>query len=112
MICGDFNEELPAAAFEGMGFRTLARDTAGGEPPVSRPAHKQQPSQNSSGKGKVDFILVAGEHAVIQRDDKSRAALLTSHCSCEETGEWPSDHGMEALTINLLKSVGLGMNKQ
>eukprot|EP01043_Picozoa_sp_COSAG02_P032141 COSAG02_NODE_2134_length_9720_cov_3.845027_1_plen_956_part_00 len=99
VIGGDFNEELQPATFEGRGFRTLARAVAAGEPAVSRPAHKQDPSQ-TSGQGKIDFILVSGESVqYLQRDQQSCAALMSSHCPCKETGEWPTDHGMEAFTI-------------
>ena len=34
-----------------------------------------------------------------QRDEASLAAILASHAPCPETGEWPSDHGAEALTV-------------
>ena len=34
--------------------------TDDGEPAVSRPAHKQDPNSNSSGKGKIDYIFAKG----------------------------------------------------
>ena len=64
-------------------------------PQVSRPPHKQLPDQKS-GKGKVDYIFARG--ARLERDAASRRAVLLSHAPCGETGEWPSDHGVEAAT--------------
>lgn len=99
-VCGDFNEDFGEAGCkiaESRGFSTLPRTE--GEPLVSRPVHKQGADQ-SSGKGKIDYIFVCGGNGLI-RDEVSSAALLASHAPCEETGEWPSDHGMEVLSVVL-----------
>ena len=90
---GDFNEEFGAPPWEGAG--TAARGE--GLPAVSRPPHKQDPAQNSSGKGKVDWLFVSG--APLGHDAATEAAILRSHAPCAETGEWPSDHGIEAVAI-------------
>ena len=37
----------------------------------------------------------------LERDAESRQAILHSHAACQETGEWPSDHGLEALSLTL-----------
>jgi hypothetical protein len=59
-------------------------------------------TQNEAYEGRFRWAACIPLLSLKRRDDQSNAALLTSHCACEETGEWPSDHGMEALTINLL----------
>ena len=112
---------VPASAAR-LGFCGLPRDPGMGEPLVSRPPHKQQATVNQkSGKGLVDLIMVrvaapgaaiaagvGGEAAMavtmgqpLERDSASRRALLLSHGRCAETGEWPSDHGLEALTVHV-----------
>ena len=100
MVCGDFNEDFGAgpAAVPRPGFVTVYRNVGEGECPVSRPPHKQAPDQ-TSGKGKVDYIFAHGTGVEVDRDDASRAALALSRTPCWETGEWPTDHGIEALTI-------------
>lgn len=111
LIGGDFNEDFGDAAMAICpGYRTLPRGAD--EPSVSRPLHKQGSGQ-SSGKGKIDYIFVSVGADVggpdsgcmptlsIERDASSREAILCSHAPCEETGEWPSDHGMEALTVTI-----------
>ena len=122
VVCGDFNEDFGAGAMLPCGgmsqagkgggdpvFRTLDRDAAS-EPIVSRPAHKQGPAQ-TSGKGKIDYIFVRGAGpgmcVELERDALSRAAVLASHAPCDETGYWPSDHGMEALSVHVSRQ-GLG----
>ena len=110
IVCGDFNEDF-GPAFEPFGFRTLDRNPDVGEPVVSRPAHKQGP-ENSSGKGKVDYIFVEGceeRKVFLERAEESAAALHMSHAECAETGEWPSDHGMEALQVVIVATVGPGV---
>ena len=32
-------------------------------------------------------------------DEATLAAIKRSHRPCEETGEWPSDHGVEAVAL-------------
>ena len=52
--------------------------------------------------GKVDYIFVAATGAIttdLSRDTVSRDVLIASHAACKETGQWPSDHGMEALQV-------------
>jgi hypothetical protein len=83
---------------------------------VSRPPHKQDPALNSSGRGKVDYIFVSplgcdtrdaldgsgGRVDIkLERSQEALGALLVSHRACEETNEWPSDHGMEALSVHV-----------
>ena len=99
LVCGDFNEDF-GPEFEPFAFQTLDRDPAAGEPVVSRPAHKQG-AENSSGKGKIDYIFVKGneQKTVLERSEECRMAIEMSHAACPETGEWPSDHGMEALQV-------------
>jgi len=110
VVTGDFNEDFcPDNAGEVRCFlpegplgryATLLREP--GLPPLSRPPHKQAEDQKS-GKGKVDWIFVRGrapDCAVeLFRDEASRAAVLESHRACEATGQWPSDHGVEALSV-------------
>lgn len=103
VIGGDWNEDFGKVGgcklAEQLGFEVLNRDASAGEPSVSRPSHKQDPSQ-TSGKGMIDWVFVKGA-AELERDSASRDALLLSHAACEETGEWPSDHGMEALNVHV-----------
>jgi len=103
IVNGDFNEDFGEAA-QGLrpGYTTLRRDAEAGEPTVSRPPHKQQPDQ-TSGKGMIDYIFVksASGTLTLERDTASREAIMRSHAPCEETGQWPSDHGIEALTVNV-----------
>jgi len=110
IVAGDFNEDfhtqdrrhvlcpLPASALGC--YETLLREK--NLPELSRPPNKQAADQ-SSGKGKVDFIFVrgtAGRCSVeLFRDPASRLAVLSSHAACAATGEWPSDHGAEALSV-------------
>lgn len=104
LICGDFNEDF-GQSFQPDRFVTLDRDASAGEPTVSRPAHKQDPDSNSSGKGKIDYIFARGcrkTNVFVERDDLSREAIRASHMPCEETGEWPSDHGIEALSVVII----------
>ena len=98
LVCGDFNEDFGgAAASLRPGFTTLLRGAD--EPAVSRPPHKQADDQ-TSGKGKVDYIFAsASGQCTLARDQLSRKAIALSHSACEATGEWPSDHGIEALTV-------------
>ena len=108
LVCGDFNEDFGEAALRiRPGYRTLPR--GGDEPVVSRPVHKQG-AENSSGKGKIDYIFVKApepssslppDALTLERDAESRQAILHSHAACQETGEWPSDHGLEALSLTL-----------
>ena len=106
VLCGDMNEDFGPAATIGQrpeGFATLDRDLSAGELSVSRPAHKLGAEQ-TSGKGKVDYILVRGPRdgsmsVSLERDGPSRRAMLLSHGPCSETGEWPTDHGLEALSV-------------
>jgi len=100
LVCGDFNEDF-GPSIEPFGFRTL--DRGEDEPVVSRPEHKQCP-ENKSGQGKIDYIFVKGgdeerEPVFLERDECSAETIKMSHAACVETGEWPSDHGMEALQI-------------
>ena len=46
----------------------------------------------------------AGNAAVsirLERSEEALRALMDSHRPCEETGEWPSDHGLEALAMQV-----------
>ena len=105
LVCGDFNEEFAASPVAS--FATLPRGAA--EPVVSRPAHKQDPRLNRSGRGKVDYVFARAVGGAaggapklrLERDDASLRALLASHAPCAETGEWPSDHGMEVLSVSV-----------
>jgi len=107
VIAGDWNEDFGQAGgckvAQESGFEVLSRDVSAGEPSVSRPPHKQDTSQKS-GKGMIDWVFVKGS-AGLERDLASREALLAAHAACEETGEWPSDHGLEALTVHLATKV-------
>ena len=49
----------------------------------------------------MDYIFAAGPGLSLERDEASMRALVLSHQKCDETGEWPSDHGMEAMTVVL-----------
>lgn len=111
VVTGDFNEDFGAGhgAFacplpdSKLGcWSTLQRQD--GLPEVSRPPHKQGPDQKS-GKGKIDWIFVRGSAPWtalnLFRDPASYAAILESHAACAATGEWPSDHGCEALSVTL-----------
>ena len=102
VIGGDFNEDFGEAATSVWpGYTTLPRSSD--EPDVSRPPHKQD-AANTSGKGLVDYIFVANAGAgecALWRDEASRRAMAVSHTACEETGEWPSDHGIEALSLTV-----------
>ena len=109
IICGDFNEDFGRDAGTRLTrdpsspFTTLPRDPST-EPTYSRPNHKMEPGQ-SSGKGKIDYIFARSNRKHIslhlQRDDASQRSLLMSHAPCRETGAWPSDHGLEALTVHI-----------
>jgi len=115
IIAGDFNEDFGAQSGykeeahcpfpEGRRGRyvTIARERD--LPQVSRPPAKQAPEQKS-GKGKIDYIWVRGGDSacptILFRDEASRRAILESHAVCEATGHWPSDHGVEALSLRLL----------
>lgn len=113
VIAADFNEDFAAASGTGEvacpfaderagGYLTLSREE--GLPPLSRPPHKQAADQKS-GKGKVDWIFVRGADGRcdvrLVRDAASRLGILSTHDACGATGEWPSDHGMEAVTAEL-----------
>lgn len=111
VVTGDFNEDFGTSQGK---FRcplpdgplgawsTLQREI--GLPTVSRPPHKQMPDQ-TSGKGKIDFIFVRGRTPDVAvelfRDPGSLYAVLASHGPCEATGQWPSDHGCEGLSIRV-----------
>eukprot|EP00435_Cladocopium_sp_Y103_P045112 s2248_g12.t2 len=74
-------------------------------PQVSRPGNKQA---QTPGQGlKIDYIWVRERTKDFQTelffDEASRRAIIDSHKDCEATGEWPSDHGCEALSIRLLR---------
>ena len=102
LVCGDFNEDF-GPKFEPFEFQTLDRDPAAGEPIVSLSycGLADLGAENSSGKGKIDYIFVKGNEQKIglERSEGSRVAIEMSHAACPETGEWPSDHGMEALQV-------------
>lgn len=114
VVAGDFNEDFQLAPDSTgpsvrcplnldpcLGYSTLLRGS--GEPTFSRPPHKQAEDQ-SSGKGKVDWIFVWGKESCgvrLSRDAQSREAILASHGICEATGQWPSDHGAEALMVSV-----------
>jgi len=107
IINGDFNEDFgDRAASIRPGYTTLRRGAD--ELAVSRPPHKQGDGQ-ASGKGLVDYIFVKNcgmGTCALGRDEASRRALAMSHAACDETGEWPSDHGLEALTLTVGASDG------
>ncbi|CAE7216648.1 Calm4 [Symbiodinium microadriaticum] len=73
-------------------------------PQLSRPPNKQDEGQ-SSGKGKVDYIWVRERTKEFRTDmvcdPLSRRAIIESHRNCDATGEWPSDHGCEAFSVQL-----------
>lgn len=106
VVTGDFNEDFGTGqgSFccplpDGPRGCWLTLQRGSGLPSVSRPPHKQAPDQKS-GKGKIDFIFVRGAAALV-RDPVSDIAILESHAPCEATGQWPSDHGCEALGVCL-----------
>jgi len=114
VVTGDFNEDFSTPDRTGVrcpfpegrtgSYTTLLREPE--LPALSRPPHKQGKDQ-TSGKGKVDWIFVRGNtrsrsSVELFRDPASRLAILSSHAPCEPTGQWPTDHGAEALSIRLL----------
>jgi len=109
VITADFNEDFRSGGDGGVRcpfpenpdgrYVTLTRDE--GLPQLSRPPNKQAEDQ-SSGKGKIDWIFVRGRVELF-RDEASRRAILDSHGPCAATGDWPSDHGCEALCIHIPK---------
>ena len=105
IICGDMNEDFGSVASgaKGSDFVSLDRDAAAGESLVSRPPHKMT-SDQSSGKGKIDYVLVRppkGGAVVFERDEASRRAMALAHGPCDETGQWPSDHDIEAVSLTV-----------
>eukprot|EP01065_Artemidia_motanka_P010227 TRINITY_DN15397_c0_g1_i1.p1 TRINITY_DN15397_c0_g1~~TRINITY_DN15397_c0_g1_i1.p1 ORF type:complete len:320 (+),score=96.93 TRINITY_DN15397_c0_g1_i1:115-960(+) len=104
VLAGDFNEDFGRASggvqgsrVAASGFVTLCR--AADEPEFSRPPHKQDAEQ-TSGKGKVDWIWVKSRNRVeLSREGDVKRALTDSHQNCPETGHWPSDHGLESVTL-------------
>jgi len=83
-------------------YSTLPR--ASDLPQLSRPPNKQDEGQ-TSGKGKVDYIWVRERTKEFRTDmvcdPLSRRAIIESHRNCDVTGEWPSDHGCEAFSVQL-----------
>ncbi|CAK9117172.1 unnamed protein product [Durusdinium trenchii] len=108
VITADFNEDFEERSegavfcpFKGQ-YVTLRRSPD--LPQVSRPGNKQA---QTPGQGlKIDYIWVRERsqdyEAQLSFDDASRRAILESHKNCEATGQWPSDHGCEALNIRVL----------
>ena len=82
------------------GFTTIDRDWD--EPQASRPPHKDE-------MGKVDYIFVKYTGQLdglplpftLTRDDRCAAVVAATHEPCDETGEWPSDHGAEAALLTV-----------
>ena len=71
-----------------------------------RPPHTLAQDQKS-GKGKVDYVLVRPPKSgsvLFERDEGSKKAMVLAHGPCEETGQWPSDHDIEALSVTLATS--------
>jgi len=116
VVAGDFNEDFcaedrrsarcPLPETAAGAYETLLRE--GALPQLSRPPHKQAEDQKS-GKGKVDWIFVRGRaprcSVALFRDEASHAAVLESHQPCAATGQWPSDHGAEALSVRVVPAV-------
>eukprot|EP01045_Picozoa_sp_COSAG04_P014300 COSAG04_NODE_1062_length_8500_cov_11.838353_3_plen_166_part_00 len=105
IICGDMNEDFGSVASgaKGSDFVSLDRDAAAGESLVSRPPHKMT-SDQSSGKGKIDYVLVRPPKVaavLFERDEASRRAIALAHGPCDETGQWPSDHDIEAVSLTV-----------
>lgn len=112
IVAADFNEdfstpdrrEVRCPLPEGPAGRYLTLVREPGLPPLSRPPHKQGEDQ-TSGKGKIDWIFVRGSagrcFVELFRDQASRLAILTSHAPCSATWQWPSDHGAEAFSVQL-----------
>lgn len=110
IICGDMNEEFGSVAngtnSAMRGLLSMDRNVTAGEPRDTRPPHKMDADQ-TSGKGKVDYIFVrtrqqvSGDMVHFNRDAKIMKAILLSHTDCIETNVWPSDHGLEALTLTV-----------
>ncbi|CAE7237444.1 unnamed protein product, partial [Symbiodinium natans] len=114
ILTADFNEDFaeqgrsegiircPFAQDDRRHYFTLSR--ALDLPQVSRPPNKQEEGQ-SSGKGKIDYIWVRERtkefQAALVSDPLSRRAIIDSHRSCDVTGDWPSDHGCEAFSVQL-----------
>mmetsp|Transcript_6009 Transcript_6009/g.14353 ORF Transcript_6009/g.14353 Transcript_6009/m.14353 type:complete len:296 (+) Transcript_6009:11-898(+) len=91
IVCGDFNEDFNVTGNHPAGYawaNRADRDLSA----VSRPDHKQGDDQ-TSGKGKVDWIFVKG--GTVEYDDVCVRAVVQSHVACPETFQWPSDHGLE-----------------
>merc|ERR1712160_101122 len=109
VITGDFNEDFtcddnssacvcPFPDGPRGNYATLMR---GDWLRFSRPANKQEEGQ-SSGKGKIDWIFVRPSQQYsleFVRDPASKTAMEESHRPCAATGEWPSDHGVEAFSV-------------
>ncbi|CAE7651454.1 Calm4 [Symbiodinium pilosum] len=113
ILTADFNEDFAAQggsegiircpfAQEAGRYMTIPR--APDLPQVSRPPNKQEEGQ-ASGKGKIDYIWVRERTKEFQTnlvcDPVSRSAILESHRNCEATGDWPSDHGCEACSLQI-----------
>lgn len=111
VVTGDFNEDF--AVESGSDVRSPLPESPMGryitlrrtpELKHSRPSHKQGADQKS-GKGKIDYIFVRGTQprcsVEVFRDDASDVAMRESHAPCAPTGEWPSDHGAEALSFRI-----------
>eukprot|EP00971_Amphidinium_carterae_P015404 304176-Amphidinium_carterae.1 len=63
-----------------------------------------QAEGQTSGKGKIDYIWVRPTPDLpidLFLDDASRQAVYESHRECVQTGQWPSDHGIEAFSVRI-----------
>ena len=96
VLAGDFNED--AKMSDGAEYRELKKHY--------RTAHRERypelpKSSMKRSKNKVDWIWVQG--AEPDYDEVSQCVVARSHSPCDETGRWPSDHGMEAVRCVLAK---------
>ena len=96
VLAGDFNEDprqslQPAA-------QALVRDFV----TASREDHPELPIKSTTNPNiehKLDWVWVEG--AQVEYDDRCKRAIISSHTACPETGQWPSDHGLEAVRLLL-----------
>ena len=89
IICGDMNEDFGSVESGNQkmrGFVSLDRDPAAGESLVSRPPHKMT-SDQTSGKGKVDYVLMRPPKdgsVLFDRDVASRRTVALAHGPCDD----------------------------
>lgn len=97
VLAGDFNED--ARKSENAAQQDLVRSFKS----VDRQAYPHLPKESTPnlGQDKLDWIWVKG--ADPEYDDFCQHVIAASHRPCLETGNWPSDHGMEAVHCTNVK---------